>query len=220
MDGNRPKPTPYIMMQKIADLYFVDGCGRCSLYATPACKVHTWAEELQLLRGIMLNSGLTETMKWGCPCYINNDNKNIAMMVAFKQHASINFFKGMLMSDPHNLLQVSGENAQAAKHLKFTSPQQVIDQQSIILEYIQEAINLESSGAKIEFKQKYELEFPQELIDKFEQDPALKEKFMALTPGRQRGYYLHFTGAKQSATRTARIEKCIPKIMKGLGFHD
>ena len=120
-------------MQKIADLYFVDGCGRCSLHATPACKVHTWAEELQLLRGIMLNSGLTETMKWGCPCYVNQDNKNIAMMVAFKNHASISFFKGMLMKDPHNLLQVSGENAQAAKFLRFTSPQQVIDQQSIIV---------------------------------------------------------------------------------------
>jgi uncharacterized protein YdeI (YjbR/CyaY-like superfamily) len=207
-------------MQKIADLYFVDGCGRCSLHATPACKVHTWAEELQLLRGIMLNSGLTETMKWGCPCYVNQDNKNIAMMVAFKNHASISFFKGMLMRDPHNLLQVSGENAQAAKFLRFTSPQQAIDQQSIIVEYIQEAINIESSGAKIEFKQKHELEFPQELIQKFNEDPSFQEAFMRLTPGRQRGYNLHFTGAKQSATRIARIEKFIPKIFKGLGFHD
>ena len=207
-------------MQKNIDLYFVDGCGRCSLYGTPSCKVHTWAEELQLLREIMLSSGLTETIKWGSPCYTNQNNKNIAMMVAFKSYVSINFFKGMLLHDPHKLLHTSGENAQSAKHFKFTNPQQIIDIEPIIRSYIQEAIALEESGAKIEFKQKYELEFPAELLKKFDEDPAFREAFFKLTPGRQRGYNLHFTGAKQSATRLSRIEKYMPKILKGLGFHD
>jgi uncharacterized protein YdeI (YjbR/CyaY-like superfamily) len=207
-------------MQKDSELYFIDGCGRCSLYATPACKVHTWAAELQLLRKIMISSGLTETMKWGCPCYVNEQNKNVAMMVAFKNHASISFFKGMLLQDPHKLLHTAGENSQSAKHFKFTNTQEIIDLEPIIQAYIQEAIQLEKEGAKIEFKQKHELEFPQELIHKFNEDPAFREAFLALTPGRQRGYNLHFTGAKQSATRTARIEKFVPKILKGMGFHD
>lgn len=207
-------------MQKNIDLYFIDGCGRCSLYATPACKVHTWAEELQILRRIMLSSGLSETMKWGCPCYVNHDNKNVAMMVAFKNYASISFFKGILLQDPHKLLHAAGENSQSSKHFKFTNAQEIIDLEPIIQTYIQEAIQLEADGVKIEFNQKHELEFPLELLQKFEEDPAFREAFLALTPGRQRGYNLHFTGAKQSATRIARIEKFIPKILKGLGFHD
>ena len=101
-----------------------------------------------------------------------------------------------------------------------SNPQQIIDIEPIIRSYIQEAIALEESGAKIDFKQKYELEFPAELLLKFDEDPAFREAFFKLTPGRQRGYNLHFTGAKQSATRLSRIEKYMPKILKGLGFHD
>jgi uncharacterized protein YdeI (YjbR/CyaY-like superfamily) len=151
---------------------------------------------------------------------MNQDNKNVAMMVAFKNYASISFFKGMLLQDPHKLLHAAGENSQSAKHFKFTNAQEIIDLETIIQTYIQEAIQLEAEGVKIEFKQKYELEFPLELLQKFEEDPTFREAFLALTPGRQRGYNLHFTGAKQSANRTARIEKFIPKILKGLGFHD
>lgn len=201
------------------DHYLAHGCGRCSLYDTPDCKVFTWQEELKQLRLIVLDTELTEEVKWSNPCY-TYDGKNILMVAAFKEFSTISFFKGALLKDPHDLLEFPGKNSQASKRFRFTGVDQILENEAIIKAYIREAIEVELSGKKIDLSAKKELEYPEELEAKFAEDPFLKEKFEALTPGRQRGYILYFTGARQSKTRTSRIEKYIPKIMEGLGFHD
>jgi uncharacterized protein YdeI (YjbR/CyaY-like superfamily) len=210
------------MAMKIStvDHFLTSGCGRCKYFETPQCKVHNWTEELKLLRGLVLDSGLTEEIKWGFPCYSNADNKNIVMIGAFKEFCSLSFFQGVILNDAHQLLQKAGENSQTVRLLKFTGPEQVIEQSTIINQYIQEAIEIEKSGVKIQRPDPSQLDLGHELVVKFEELPELKIAFEKLTPGRQRGYNLHFSGAKQSATRTARIEKYIPKILSGKGFHD
>ena len=194
------------------DHFLTSGCGRCKYFDTPQCKVHTWSEALHLLREIMLNTGLKEEIKWGFPCYSNSDNKNILMIGAFKEFCSLSFFKGVL--------QKAGENSQTMRLLKFTSPEQIIEHSTIISQYIQEAIEIEKSGIKIPKPDPSQLELCQELVLKFEELPELKIAVEKLTPGRQRGYNLHFSDAKQSATRIARIEKFIPKILSSKGFQD
>lgn len=200
------------------DLYLETGCGRCKLHATPQCKVHTWTQELALLRQILLECGLREELKWSVPCY-THEGKNIAIMAAFKDYCSIGFFKGALLSDTEKLLK-AGENTQSASGLRFTSLAQVQSQMALIKAYIFEAIEVEKAGLKAEFNQKDELVLPDELIAKFAEMPTLQAAFEALTPGRQRGYVLHFSQAKQAATRISRIEKFIPKILEGKGFFD
>jgi len=175
---------------------------------------------LHLLRGIMQNSGLTEEIKWGFPCYSNSENKNILMIGAFKEFCSLSFFKGVLLTDSHQLLQKAGENSQTMRLLKFTSPEQVIQQSSIINQYITEAIEIEKSGIKIQKPSAQELVLCTELATILDEMPELKVAFQKLTPGRQRGYNLYFSDAKQSATRISRIEKFIPKILSGKGFQD
>ena len=130
------------------DHFLTSGCGRCKYFDTPQCKVHTWTEELQLLRGLALDSGLKEEIKWGFPCYSNAEKKNIFMIGAFKEFCSLSFFKGVLFNDAHQLLQKAGENSQTMRLLKFTSPEQVIEYSTIISQYIQEAIEIEKSGVK------------------------------------------------------------------------
>lgn len=202
------------------DHFLTSGCGRCKYFETPQCKVHTWTEELRLLRGLALDSGLKEEIKWGFPCYSTADNKNIFMIGAFKDYCSLNFFKGVFFSDTHQLLQKIGENSQTMRLLKFTNTQDIIDQKEIISQYIKEAIEIEKSGVKIQKTDPAQLVLCQELLDRFNTMPELKIAFEKLTPGRQRGYNLHFSDAKQSATRTARIEKYIPKILSGKGYQD
>lgn len=202
------------------DHFLTSGCGRCKYFETPQCKVHTWTEELQILRGIALDSGLKEEIKWGFPCYSTAENKNIFMIGAFKDFCSLNFFKGVLFNDSHQLLQKAGENSQTMRLLKFTSTHEIIQQQDIIDQYIKEAIEIEKSGVKIPKTDPAQLVLCRELLDKFASMPELKIAFDKLTPGRQRGYNLHFSDAKQSATRTARIERFIPKILSGKGFQD
>lgn len=202
------------------DQFLISGCGRCKHFDTPQCKVHTWSEALHLLRGIMQNSGLTEEIKWGFPCYSNSENKNILMIGAFKEFCSLSFFKGVLLTDSHQLLQKAGENSQTMRLLKFTSPEQVIEQSSIINQYITEAIEIEKSGIKIQKPSAQELVLCTELATILDEMPELKVAFHKLTPGRQRGYNLYFSDAKQSATRISRIEKFIPKILSGKGFQD
>lgn len=202
------------------DQFLISGCGRCKHFDTPQCKVHTWSEALHLLRGIMQNSGLTEEIKWGFPCYSNSENKNILMIGAFKEFCSLSFFKGVLLTDSHQLLQKAGENSQTMRLLKFTSPEQVIQQSSIINQYITEAIEIEKSGIKIQKPSAQELVLCTELATILDEMPELKVAFHKLTPGRQRGYNLYFSDAKQSATRISRIEKFIPKILSGKGFQD
>lgn len=201
------------------DQYLLEGCGRCDKGGTPDCKVHLWPQELRKLRSIALECGLTEESKWGVPCY-TFQGANVAIVSAFKEYASLSFFKGALLQDVHKVLHSPGENSQSARLFKFTSLQQIMEIEDIIKAYIFEAIEAEKAGLKVEFKAKDELEYPEELLTKFEEQPDLKVAFEALTPGRKRGYILYFTQPKQSQTRTNRIEKCIAKIMEGKGFFD
>ncbi|MBI1306990.1 MAG: hypothetical protein GC181_10350 [Bacteroidetes bacterium] len=199
------------------DLYLQQGCMRCPFGGTLQCKVHNWPEELNLLRSILLESALTEEIKWGVPCY-TFDNKNILILSAFKEYCSLSFFKGVLLHDPENLLDKPGENTQSARLIKFTSTDQIVKSQTQIEQFIQEAIDNEISGKQVEFPQKHNLEYPDEFVRKLEEDPFLKAAFESLTPGRKRGYILHFSQPKQSKTRESRIEKCVEKILSGKGF--
>ncbi len=200
------------------DQYLEIGCGRCPLVGTPDCKVNSWREELIELRRIILKSGLKEEIKWGNPCY-TLEGKNVLMLSSLKSCALIGFFKGALLNDSYGLLVSPGKNSQSDQRLVFTNVETVLDQESIIMEYIQQAIEIEKAGLKVDYKKNPE-PIPEELKIVFENDPALKTAFESLTPGRQRGYILHFSQPKQAKTRFSRIEKCIPKIMEGKGFHD
>lgn len=206
-------------MNPKVDDYFAVGCGRCPLGNTPECKVHNWQEEMKLLRQILLDCGLIEEVKWSVPCYTVG-NGNVVILSAFKAYCSLSFFKGALLKDPEGVLVQPSKHSQAARLIKFTDVAQVVEMESILKDTIYEAIEVEKAGLKVDFSQKDELEYPEELQNKFDEDPALEAAFEALTLGRQRGYVLHFSGAKQSKTRVSRIEKCIPKIFEGKGFHD
>lgn len=198
--------------------YFSDGCGRCSLGGTPACKVLSWTAELKLLRELVLSAGLTEEVKWGVPCYTLN-GKNVCIVSAFKAYASISFFKGALLSDEHNLLQKPGPDSQASRVLKCTMIEEIEDQKEMILALIRNAVEVERAGLTVKFQQNPK-PYPDELIQKMEQDIPFKEAFDALTPGRQRGYILHFFKPKRSETRVSRIEKSVANILNGVGLHD
>ncbi len=206
-------------MNSKVDDYLVEGCGRCELGGTPQCKVNSWRPELKKLRKLVLSCGLTEELKWGVPCYTYQQH-NVLIVAAFKEYCSVSFFKGVLLPDPHALLQTPGENSQASRLLRFTSSKQITELESELKGFIQAAIEVERTGKKVEFKAKDQLVIPEELQIKFEQLPALERAFRALTPGRQRGYILHFTAAKQSKTRFARIEKWIPHILSGKGWNE
>ncbi|MEQ9468228.1 MAG: YdeI/OmpD-associated family protein [Ekhidna sp.] len=201
------------------DTYFAEGCGRCELYQTPQCKVHSYVEPMEHLRRMLLETELQEDYKWKQPTYTLND-KNVLILTAFKDYCCLAFFKGSLMKDPGKVMVTPGENSQAARQLRFTKTDQVKKQEKLIRAYIQEAIELEKSGAKVDFKQKDELEFPEELIQKMDEDPSFKHAFEKLTPGRQRSWNLHFSSAKQSATRSSRIEKAKTKIFEGKGWNE
>jgi uncharacterized protein YdeI (YjbR/CyaY-like superfamily) len=176
-----------------------------------------WQGEIRKLRSILLECGLDEELKWGKPCFLYQ-GKNVAVIQPFKEHCSLMFFKGALLKDTHGLLRSQGQNTQSALRLEFTSEAQVA--KAVVASYVKQAIGVEKAGLKVDFKAKRELELPQELARILQKDGKLAKAFYALTPGRQRGYVLHFTGAKQSQTRTARIEKCIPRILAGKGMND
>lgn len=200
------------------DLFIADGCGRCDYYATDKCKVRSWQMELQHLRQIMLETGLVEDVKWGVPVY-THQGKNIIIVSALKDCVTFGFFKGVLLSDPKKILEQQGPSVQSARIIRFTAVDQIINLTDTIKEYVKEAVVFEETGVKVEFKKDLE-PIPDELNDMFEDLPALRDAFYALTPGKQRGYIIHFSQAKQSASRINRIEKCIDKIMNGEGFHD
>ena len=208
-----------LQLNHLIDQYLTDGCGRCPLGGTPQCKVHTWPMELRHLRRIVLESGLTEERKWGVPCY-TFESSNVAVVAAFKEYCSLSFFKGALLQDAAKILCKPGENTQSARLIRFTSVNEVLEMEPVLKEYIKDAIDVERKGLKVDFSAKSKLELPEELQLKFEEMPELEAAFMALTPGRQRGYLLHFSAAKQSKTRSTRIEKCTQQILDGKGFHD
>lgn len=180
-------------------------------------RAKAWRGEIQKLRSILLDCGLDEDLKWGKPCF-QFEGKNVAIIQPFKAHCALMFFKGALFQDTHGLLRSQGENTQAALRLEFTSVEQVT--KTLLQAYVKQAIAVEKSGAKVDFKAKRDLVYPEELTQSLKQDRRLAKAFDALTPGRRRAYVLHFAGAKQSQTRRARIEKCIPKILAGMGITD
>lgn len=207
------------MMNPKVDQYFAVGCGRCPLGGTPECKVHNWPQELEHLRTIILECGLTEELKWGVPCYTFRKS-NIVLLAAFKESCTLSFFKGALLKDNAHILEKPGENTQAGRVIRFTDVRKIIELESTIKAYIAEAIAVEKAGLEVTRKETTEFTFPEELIDKFDEDPDFRVAFEALTPGRQRGYLLYFAGAKQAKTRVARVEKYIPHILEGKGLND
>jgi len=209
------------MMKKPTDVqeYLKHGCGRCPLGDTPECKVHRWQEELGLLREIMLKSDLLEEIKWSVPCY-TFEGKNIAIVAAFKEYCSLSFFKGAGLIDPDGILEKAGENSPSSRLVRFTSIGQIKKQRASLVALLHAAIDLERFGYKAPSVHPSQMDWPDELLDAFEQDSRLREAFGALTPGRQRGYLLFFAAAKQSKTRIDRIEKNRQRILSGLGMHD
>ncbi len=205
-------------MNQTVDNYLISGCGRCPLGDTPDCKVHNWTAGLKLIRAIVLDCGLTEEAKWGAPCYTFG-GKNVLMVSAFKDYCAISFFKGSLLRDDKGLLAKPGPNSQAARLLRFTQLEQIHQTEADIRAYIYEALEVEKAGLKVNFQKNPE-PMPEELVTSLNEDALLKNAFEALTPGRQRGYILHFSAPKQSKTRMARIDKCIAKILNGEGMHD
>ena len=206
-------------MNSGVDNYLAVGCGRCPLGGTPDCKVHNWPDVLLKLRAILLETELTEEVKWSVPCYTFN-GKNVLIMSSLKEYVVLGFFKGVLLKDPAGVLIQSTPNMQAERQLRFTTVQQVTELEQVIKAYVQEAIEVEQAGLEVAYRKTSEFDVPDELQAMFDEDPAFREAFQALTPGRQRGYLLHFSGAKQAKTRTSRIEKCMPQIFEGIGLHD
>lgn len=204
-------------MNPQVDKYLIDGCMRCKYGGTPQCKVLNWVEELEFLRQIVLETGLTEEIKWGVPVYTHK-GKNIVTVNALKESANIGFFKGALLTDNHKILQQQG-NLQSDRIIKFNNPNDIIKVKDVLKIYVLEAIAIEESGKKVEFKKNPE-PIPDELIEAFKKDPAFKKAFYDLTPGRQRGYVIHFSQPKQSQTRIGRIEKYKEQIFNGIGLND
>jgi uncharacterized protein YdeI (YjbR/CyaY-like superfamily) len=178
-----------------------------------------WQEETRLLREIALSCGLDEELKWGVPCY-TLDKKNVVLIHTFKEYCAVLFFKGALMKDPKGILIQQTENVQAARQARFTNAKEITKLKSALKTYIKEAMTLEKSGQKVELKKTTEFTMPEEFQTKLQGSPGLKKAFAALTPGRQRGYLLYFSSAKQARTREARVEKYIPKILDGFGLED
>lgn len=182
-------------------------------------RVEKWKEEFEELRAIALSCGLDEEFKWGNPCYAVNGG-NVVLMHGFKEYCALLFFKGALMKDPKGILIIQSENVQAARQVRFTKFSDIVKLKTTLKAYIREAMEIEKAGLKVALKKTSEFKMPDEFKKKLKDKPALKAAFEKLTPGRQRAYLLHFSSAKQSQTREARIEKCMPQIMKGKGLND
>jgi uncharacterized protein YdeI (YjbR/CyaY-like superfamily) len=179
-----------------------------------------WQKELEQLRKIVLDCGLTEELKWGCPCY-SFEKSNIVLIHVFKEYCAVLFFKGALLNDDTSgILIQQTKNVQAARQMRFTNVKEIVKLKSILKAYIFEAIEVERAGLKVPLKKTAEFSMPEEFNNKLNKNAALKTAFYALTPGRQRGYLLHFAAPKQSKTRESRIEKCMPQILNGKGLND
>ncbi|WP_187969544.1 YdeI/OmpD-associated family protein [Aquibium microcysteis] len=177
-----------------------------------------WRAELAALRAILLGAGLTEEWKWRSPCYTAG-GANVALLWGFKEECRLGFFKGVLLQDPRGILVAPGENSRSSRTLNFTSLAEIRQLEGVIRDYVGEAIDLEKAGRKVELP-KDDLAPPPELVAILEVDATLKQAFEALTPGRRRGWILHFAQPKQPATRRSRIEKAAPRILAGKGMHD
>jgi uncharacterized protein YdeI (YjbR/CyaY-like superfamily) len=191
-------------------------------------KAKKWQEELEKLRMIVLECGLIEELKWGVPCYTlfngssskTAQKSNIVLIHDFKDYCAILFVKGALLHDEEGILIQQTENVQSGRQIRFTNVKDIAKMESVLKAYIYEAIEVEKAGLKVEFKKATEFTMPDEFKAKLNELPALKKAFNALTPGRQKGYMLHFSAPKQSKTRESRVESCIQKILSGKGFND
>ncbi len=182
-------------------------------------KVKKWQKELEELRMIILDCKLTEELKWGVPCYTFQKN-NIVLMHVFKEYCALLFFKGALIKDTNDILIKQTENVQGARQIRFTNVREIVKMKAILKTYIQEAIEVEKAGLKVNFKKTTEFIIPEEFQNRLDKTPALKTAFNALTPGRQRAYILYFSAPKQSKTRELRVEKCSQQVLKGKGLND
>jgi uncharacterized protein YdeI (YjbR/CyaY-like superfamily) len=182
-------------------------------------KAEKWQEEFEQLRMICLDCGLTEELKWGCPCY-TFENRNIVLIHGFKEYCALLFFKGALLQDARDILIQQTENVQAARQIRFTKVREIVKLEPILKAYIQEAIEVEKAGLKVNFKKTVDFNIPEEFQNKLDQLPALRTSFESLTPGRQRAYIFYFSQPKQSKTRASRVEKCMQQILNGKGLND
>jgi uncharacterized protein YdeI (YjbR/CyaY-like superfamily) len=182
-------------------------------------KAKNWEKELELLRTIVLDCGLTEELKWGCPCY-TFEKTNVVLIHDFKEYCALLFFKGALLHDANGILVQQTKNVQAARQVRFTNVKEIVKLKKILKAYIYEAIEVEKAGLKVNLKKTTEYSIPEEFQIKLNKNAALKAAFKALTPGRQRGYLLYFSAPKQSKTRESRIEKYIQPILDGKGLND
>jgi uncharacterized protein YdeI (YjbR/CyaY-like superfamily) len=178
-----------------------------------------WREEFEKLRTVCLDCGLTEELKWGKPCYTYQESK-IVLIHGFKDYCALLFFKGALLKDPKGILVQQTENVQAARQIRFTNIREIVGRESTLKAYIKEAIAVEKAGLEVSYKKTSEFAIPEEFQKRLDESPALKKAFDALTPGRQRGYILYFSAAKQPTTREARVEKYVRQILKGKGLND
>jgi uncharacterized protein YdeI (YjbR/CyaY-like superfamily) len=206
------------MITDVAD-YFAKGCDRCARFSTPACSTQIWGKGLADLRTICLELGLQETVKWGHPCYMHA-GRNIAVFGAFQDNFRLSFMNGSLLKDTQKVLEKNGPNTENATTIKFHSDADVAKHADTIRAYLVELMSYAEAGIKPTPKHHADLVLPQELIDALDVDPDLAAAFDALTPGRKRGWNLHFTCAKKSATRRIRIAKARPNILAGKGWNE
>lgn len=178
-----------------------------------------WQEEYHRLRMIALDCGLTEELRWGCPCY-TQDGINIVLIHGFKDYCAFLFIKGVLLKDPKGILIQQTANVQSARQIRFKDYDEITRLEPVLKNYIKEAIKLEKAGTKVKFKKTTEFAMPDEFREVLKENPKLKKAFSALTPGRQRGYLLYFSSAKQAKTREQRVEKYMKKILSGKGLED
>lgn len=178
-----------------------------------------WKVEMEQLRDIILDCGLTEELKWGKPCYMF-EGANVVIMAAFKEHCALIVCKGALLKDPKGILIQPGENSQSARQIRFKSVGEIGKLASTLKAYLREAIAAEKAGLQVTYKKITEFAVPEELQKKLDAMPALKKAFQELTPGRQRAYLMHFSAPKQSKTRESRVEKCVEQILAGKGLDD
>lgn len=182
-------------------------------------KEKKWQQEVKRLREIILECHLAEELKWGCPCYMF-EKSNIVLIHTFKEYCAILFFKGALLKDPKGVLIQQTENVQSARQMRFTNIKEVDKLKATMKAYVFEAVEIEEKGQKVELKKPAEFAMAEEFKQALDKKPALKKAFEALTPGRQRGYLLYFSQAKQAKTREARLKKYIPNILDGKGLDD
>ncbi|MBN9382275.1 MAG: YdeI family protein [Chitinophagaceae bacterium] len=182
-------------------------------------KAKKWQKEVEKLRMIVLDCGLTEELKWGVPCYTYQEN-NIVLIHTFKEYCALLFFKGALLNDAGGILIQQTENVQSARQIRFTGAREIVQLEPVLKAYIYEAIEVEKAGLKVKYKKTAQFPIPEEFQKRLDKVPALKTAFHALTPGRQRAYILYFSAPKQSKTRESRIEKSMQQILDGKGLND